>query len=191
MSYIINSNSFASIACSPNGWTDAELGALWLERIFHPQTKDILEIPDEYRLLILDGHNSHCTVKFLGLAEKHRIIILCLPPHTTHALQPCDVGVFGPLSTLYKKEVANQAKKHARITKFNAIYIYGLARKKAFTEKTICSAFRKCGIWPLNRNVLPEYAFEPARTTSSCSAQPVPASIPRFISINIPPISSK
>lgn len=53
-------------------------------------------------LLILDGHNSHCTYKFIALAEKHKIEVICLPSHTTHALQPCDVGVFGPLATTWK-----------------------------------------------------------------------------------------
>jgi hypothetical protein len=33
-------------------------------------------------------------------------IILCrLPSHTSHKLQPCDVGVFGPLKIAYREEV--------------------------------------------------------------------------------------
>jgi hypothetical protein len=60
----------------------------------------------DYRLLILDGHNSHCTFRFSHFAEQHHILILCLPSHTTHALQPCDVGVFGPLATYWAAEVS-------------------------------------------------------------------------------------
>jgi hypothetical protein len=30
--------------------------------------------------------------------DNNKIVVVCLPLHTTHALQPCDVGVFGPLA---------------------------------------------------------------------------------------------
>ena len=93
------------VASSPTGWTDAELGYLWLSKHFEPITMKKLVRKDNYRLLILDGHTSHCSLQFLAAAEKTRIIILCLPSHTTHVLQPCDVGVFSPLATFYKKEV--------------------------------------------------------------------------------------
>ena len=46
-------------------------------------------------LLVLDGHGSHDTLPIIDLALSHGIIIFCLPPHTTHKLQPLDVGVFG------------------------------------------------------------------------------------------------
>lgn len=79
---------------------------MWLQKDFAPESATQLEDPGHYRLLILDGHNSHCTFRFCDFAEKHRIIILCLPSHTTHALQPCDVGVFGPLAAKWKARVS-------------------------------------------------------------------------------------
>jgi hypothetical protein len=74
-----------SISISPNGWTDQELGSRWLENDFDPATRE--KAAGRYRLLILDGHNSHCTFKFCKYAADNNIIVLCLPPHTTHALQ--------------------------------------------------------------------------------------------------------
>ena len=94
----------SSISHSPKGWTDQELGSKWLERDFEPATA-ARNPSGGYRLLILDGHNSHCTYAFCTFAEKHNIIVVCLPSHTTHILQPCDVGVFGPLSKLWKSQV--------------------------------------------------------------------------------------
>jgi hypothetical protein len=49
-----------SISHSPKGWTDQELGSKWLERDFEPETAAQNE-SNGFRLLILDGHNSHCT----------------------------------------------------------------------------------------------------------------------------------
>lgn len=89
-----------SISVSPNGWTDQELGATWLQNDFDPATRD--KAAGQYRLLILDGHNSHCTFTLCKYATDRKIIIICLPSHTTHALQPCDVGAFGLLAQSWK-----------------------------------------------------------------------------------------
>lgn len=102
LSCLSNVNILYSISVSPNGWTDQDLGTLWIEKDFAPASAARLDDPGDYRLLILDGHNSHIHFPFVNFAEKHRIIILCLPSHTTHALQPCDVGVFGPLAAKWK-----------------------------------------------------------------------------------------
>ena len=53
------------------------------------------------RLLILDGHDSHVTWEFLDYCLQNDIIPLCLPAHSTHILQPLDVGLFGPLQRNY------------------------------------------------------------------------------------------
>ena len=166
----------ASVSVSENGWTDQELGSLWLENDFHPASQERNKT-NGYRLLILDGHNSHCTFKFCRFAEKNRIIIVCLPSHTTHALQPCDVGVFSPLSNSWKTIVNKCSREGIPITKRNFLQYYHAARIKAFKPSTIISAFAKSGIWPLNRTAIPAEAYEPAKATTTQAAMPVPASL--------------
>ncbi|THU83787.1 CENP-B protein, partial [Dendrothele bispora CBS 962.96] len=104
----------------------------------------------EWRLLILDGHNSHCTFRFSDFAERHKILVVCLPPHTTHALQPCDVGVFAPLAKRWKSLVTSLGHRAVDINKFNLLHYYAIARSQAFKSSTILSAFAKTGISPLN-----------------------------------------
>ncbi len=70
---------------------------MWLKKEFNPQTT-LRNITGGFRGLVLDGHNSHCTYCFCKFAAANDIIVICLPSHTTHVLQPCDVGVFGPLA---------------------------------------------------------------------------------------------
>lgn len=57
-------------------------------------------------MLIYDGHHSHETVELLEAAVKAGIEIFALPPHTSHRLQPLDVGVFGPLQRAWQKQCA-------------------------------------------------------------------------------------
>ena len=53
--------------------------------------------------LLLDGHSTHYQPQAIRFAMEHDIILLCLPPHTTHESQPLDVGVFAPLKTQWSQ----------------------------------------------------------------------------------------
>ena len=48
-------------------------------------------------ILLTDGHKTHINIDVIDLCRENGIILFCLPPHTTHALQPLDVAVFKAL----------------------------------------------------------------------------------------------
>lgn len=56
----------------------------------------------------MDGHASHVSFEFLSTAINLGIHIMILPSHTTHRLQPLDMGVSSPLSTAYMVYVNKQ-----------------------------------------------------------------------------------
>jgi hypothetical protein len=174
------SDQFISISHSPKGWTDQELGEMWIRKDFEPATA-ARNATGGYRLLILDGHNSHCTYGFCKFAADNKIIIICLPSHTTHALQPCDVACFGPLASAWKSEINAASAEYLEITKRNLLEFYTKARERALKKSTIVSAFAKTGIWPLNRHVLDPSTFEPSKNTSTEPAQPLPARLPTLL----------
>ncbi|RPB06567.1 DDE-domain-containing protein [Morchella conica CCBAS932] len=89
----------ATFAYSPKGWTDSKLGMDLLVNNFEKYTAPVAK--DRWRLLILDGHVSHMTWEFFDYCLSHKIVPFCLPPHSTHLLQPLDVGLFGPLQRHY------------------------------------------------------------------------------------------
>ena len=60
--------------------------------------------PDHSRLL-LDGHGLHLTLDICEYVLEVNIVLFCYPAHTTHLLQPRDVGLFGPLQHYYGKAV--------------------------------------------------------------------------------------
>ena len=68
--------------------------------------------PDEKHLLIVDGHNSHFSMDFPHFCSSNQIELFCLPPHTTHILQPLDVGLFAPLQPYY----GHRVEEHLRLT---------------------------------------------------------------------------
>jgi hypothetical protein len=158
---------------------DQELCSAWLQNDFDPATRD--KAAGQYRLLILDGHNSHCTFTFCKYAADKKIIIICLPSHTTHALQPCDVGAFGPLTQSWKCEVTLASQSLIAIRKDNLLAHYHTVRIEALKITTIQSAFRRTGIWPLNCDAIPLSAFEPLKNTTTQAAQPLPAHLPSIL----------
>ena len=88
---------------SASGWTNDEIGLAWLRDIFDRETK--AKARRRWRLLFLDGHGSHVTMKFLNYCEANKILLATYPPHSTHTLQPLDVGIFSPLSKAYSDEL--------------------------------------------------------------------------------------
>lgn len=93
-----------SLVClSENGWTNNGLCFEWIKRVFEPHTRQYQQ--GEYRLLILDGHASHVSSEIIQFCMNHKIVLLCLPSHITHALQPLDVNFFGPLAQKYRNAI--------------------------------------------------------------------------------------
>ena len=64
------------------------------------------------RLLILDGHESHHSLGFQELCKENNIYTLCMPPHSSHLLQPLDVGCFSPLKRAYSREIEALIRHH-------------------------------------------------------------------------------
>ena len=153
---------------------------MWIKKDFEPTTA-VRNVTEGYRLLILNGHNLHCTYGFCKFAANHKIIIICLPSHTTDALQPCDVACFGPLASAWKSEVNAASVDYMEIMKQNLLVFYAKAREHALKKSTIISAFTKTGIWPLNRNILEPSAFEPSKNTTTEPAQPLPTRLPALL----------
>lgn len=89
----------AVYTCSHNGWTNEKIFILWL-RHFIKHTKPTAETPI---LLVLDNHNSHTTLEAWELAKENHVIMLSIPPHSSHRLQPLDVAFIPRLKELTTK----------------------------------------------------------------------------------------
>ena len=54
-----------------------------------------------------DRQSSNLTYSTVKKAQDNHTILLCLPPNTSHALQPLDVGFSAPLKCHWKKILKN------------------------------------------------------------------------------------
>jgi hypothetical protein len=63
----------------------------WGERLF---VHEIQKIPGNTHILLLDGHGQHKTFQAVEICLLNNIVLICLPTHSSHILQPLYVGVF-------------------------------------------------------------------------------------------------
>lgn len=123
---------------------------------------------------MLDGHGSHATPEMIELALDNDIILFQLPPHTTHRLQPCDVGAFGPLKTWWYKSCQSYLGRNGiSLPARDVVGVYVGARKEAFKAETIKAAWRKAGIDVDDPSGLPKSnkgVFKPSDFKTSVSS---------------------
>lgn len=136
---------------SNSGWTSDSHGYEWLTTVFAPSTKP--DDPLARRLFIMDGHSSHITANVIAFCMQNAIDLLILPPHTSHQLQPLDVGVFAPLKHALACETDaalfydTTQVEFPRVT-VHWVEMYIRARERAFTSHNILSVWRSAGLVP-------------------------------------------
>ncbi|KAF2902156.1 hypothetical protein ILUMI_04031 [Ignelater luminosus] len=109
----------------------------------------------------MDNHEVHVCVDIIKLAKANGVILLTLPPHTSHRLQPLDRIVYGPLKKYYKDACRSWLLTNPghRISIYEITELFGNAYPPAFSQTNIISGFRSTGIFPPNGNVFGEHEF--------------------------------
>lgn len=143
-----------------DGWTRSISKNFW---IFSNSTF----MPPSIFLLVLDNHESHLSITGLDFCKVNGIIMLSLPPHCFHKLQPLDRTVYGSL----KKAVNSQCDSWMTANPGRTMTIYdipGIIRKalsRAATYNNIVSDFECTEISPFNKNTFQDLEFLPSSVT--------------------------
>ena len=111
-------------------------------------------------LLIMDGHSTHLQPSVVRMED---VILFCLPPHSTHLIQPLDKGCFGPLEAaweeVFHEYMTNNSGKV--ITRYNFSELFAKAWAQSMTMANITAGFCTTGISPFNRDALAPLAALP------------------------------
>ena len=116
-------------------------------------------------LLIMDGHGTHMSIEIIELARSNGVYLLCLPAHTTHILQPLDVGVFKSFKSNFSKACSKYlAVNPGRvITSDKLAFLVAEAWPLSLTPLNIMSGFKKTGIYPINPSEVTDREFAPSK----------------------------
>lgn len=130
---------------SERGFPTEEIFHDWVLNVFEKCTKEF-DKPGKYRLILLDGHTTHYGYKFLRTCAEHNIIPVVLPPHTAHALQPVNVGLYETLRSQIASELAPIGSHALDMAQFLDIYLK--ARETVYSGENVALSFKLAGIFP-------------------------------------------
>lgn len=168
-----NGPNGAVYCCSKNGWSNEGIFFQWLK---HFQSKTNSD-PENRVLLILDNHNSHISYEIYNFCRDKGILMLSLPPHTSHKLQPLDLTFFGPFKSSYsyqctlflKNKMLDKNSEEYKITEYDIAEIFNLAYSQVANIDKALSGFRSAGIYPLNPEKFSLEDFAPANQIENYS----------------------
>ncbi|KAI4469576.1 hypothetical protein MML48_1g06319 [Holotrichia oblita] len=119
--------------------------------------------PNGKVVLVLDGHASHCTsVELLELADANDVVLICLPSHTTHFLQPLDRAVFKSLKSNFYNGCRNWIRTNPgrQIKRSQFGNLLSQSWGISATQNNAIAGFKAMGICPFNSEAIPEHAYE-------------------------------
>uniref|UniRef100_A0A1X7TFC6 DDE-1 domain-containing protein n=1 Tax=Amphimedon queenslandica TaxID=400682 RepID=A0A1X7TFC6_AMPQE len=158
---------------SDSGWITSELFVEWFKFFIQniPPTRPVL--------LLQDGHGSHVSIELIELARANDIHLLCLPSHTSHLLQPLDVGVFKSFKSNFNKACSNYMSQNpGRVVTVDVIAsLVGEAYPASFTPMNIMKGFKKTGVWPINPGEVTDRQIAPSKAYSTHQSTPEPRNI--------------
>ncbi|RYP34503.1 hypothetical protein DL766_002945 [Monosporascus sp. MC13-8B] len=161
---------------SENGWTNTEIGLKWLREVFIPHTKP--QDPDEWRLLVIDGHNSHTTEEFMWMCLQNKIYIIFLPAYASHVFQPLDVGVFATLKRRYRYWFRERCYGRASEATDKTDFLWAFAKaweEVMMTSEYIMKGWEATGLRPINKRKVLNNRY--VREGGAMANAPVPRSI--------------
>lgn len=162
---------------TPTGWMTKDGFFSWFRDVFIPNVPAVDSRLGRHLILILDGHTSHFSIPLVELAKQHLIHIIRLPPHTSHLLQPLDVGVFAPMKSAWT-EVLQEHTHHAvgrgNITKATFSSLLAKVEEKSLKPQHFVAGFESTGLFPVNPDrIAPAKLAPSASTTTPESSTPV------------------
>ena len=150
--YFIANGPYGCVgSANPSGWMKANDFLVFMQHIM-AVTKCSKEHPV---LILLDNHESHLSIALIDYCRDNGIVLLTLPPHCSHKLQPLDRTVFGP----FKKYVNTASDDWIKSNPGKTMCIYdipGIVKKAlplAATPTNVQKGFQVCRICPFDREI--------------------------------------
>lgn len=110
----------------------------------------------------MDSHTTRTkNIDALNYAKRYGVVMISIPAHTSHKLQPLDVAFFKPLSSYYIDEMEKWLRHNPGrcVIQFQVSMLFGKAYARSASISPAINGFMKTGIYPLDKNVFSEHEF--------------------------------
>jgi hypothetical protein len=144
--------------------------ATWSQKYAYLASKNSRENSPVTRLLVMDGFSAHEDIQFIWYCIMFDIVPFLLPSHTSHILQPLDVGVYLHLKRAQRDSLNDfVAGGGLQITRFHFLNMWNTLYNAAFRACYIYVGWEKSGLWPVNR----EIPLQPLRLAAKQKTEPL------------------
>jgi hypothetical protein len=147
---------FTVIISKKSSYVTSEVFMTWLKNHSLPR-KPIGKV-----LIVLDGHSSHVSdIDILDFANENDIVLLCLPSHSTHYLQPLDRSFFKSLKHYFLEACQTwiTSNEQRKIIRLQSGQLLSKAWGRSATTGNGVSGFKATSIHPFDSSAVPEHAF--------------------------------
>lgn len=103
-----------------------------------------------YLLLIMDVYSAHISFKTISVLRDNNVVVLGIHTHTSHALRPLELSVFGTMNERFRQLLARCTITTEKSTRNDIYTDFELLTKEYhqdITASNCISGFRKAGIW--------------------------------------------
>jgi len=149
-----------------SGWVDIPSFNAWSKKLVDwvKVRRIALNLPENSKfLLFLDSHSSRESSETLELLKKNNIVVVSFPSHTSHILQPLDVGPFAyfkKYSRIWKLKIkretikfeGDEVKSIKSIDRARNILCAVNALQQAFCYTFVERGWRLSGLYPRDKS---------------------------------------
>lgn len=132
------------------GWMDDYVFENWVTQTFLPFVKN----REKPIIVFFDGNGSHITYQTASKARNAGVHLVCLPPHSSGALQPLEISVYGPAKKVWHRILQTYYKESSLKSVQKLVFPSLLKRffDEAFLSRkdNLINGFRKSGFCPLD-----------------------------------------
>ena len=104
---------------------------------------------EEKAMIILDGHSAHLSNELQAYCTLRRTIVMLLPPHSSHLLQPLDKLYFSRLKQVYASSTLGSTLSETSRQILKVVTSFEASRVKYL----ICASWAMTGIVPIIENL--------------------------------------
>jgi len=127
------------VGTSDSGYSNDTLFFQWLQ---HWEHFTCINCRGKYHILLLDGYNSHLTWSALKFCEQQNVIVVLLPPYTSHFLQPLNVSVFQQWKHHHSQALDQNVRQGVGTLNKNSFFAcLNEIREKTLMERVIKAGF--------------------------------------------------
>ena len=142
------------IGSSENGWITKKLFFYYGQRFIEKLKRWGLMQNGNKHLLLMDSHKTHLfNYNFMKLMNENNVVVLAIPAHTSHLIQPLDDAPFASFKTAWYEQVRLHIRTSGarKLGKNEFFGLFNAAWEKGMTVRNIQAGFCHTGIYPVDR----------------------------------------